>query len=191
MKSQYFTYSHFLFIILLWLLLISAEGDAGSGKHFALKKMLLQSPDLARCAQSEVSAFARFQHHSILPLLDSVTLTETTTSGSVKVMYLLFPLMERGSLRQVLNSRLDASRRSLPPLVDILTDFVSICEALNVLHTYKPSYVHQDLKPENILIGADWRPYLMDFGSVRLAEVPIKDRSKALRVADEAASVRG
>ena len=168
--------------------------------------MFLQSSDFTRCAHAEVAAFQRFQHPNILPLVDSVNLVESGEGAGagkdvkIKVMYMLFPLMPRGSLRDVLNGRLllspardapsSSSPVSLPPLEDILTDFVSLCEALNVLHTCQPSYVHQDLKPENVLIGDDGRPYLMDFGSVRLADVPIKDRSKALKVAEEAASVR-
>lgn len=107
-------------------------------------------------------------------------------------MYLLLPLIPQ-SLRDVLNTRMSPSTSSqsgvsLPTLASILADFYSICSALNVLHTFRPSYVHQDVKPENILIG-EGGPLLMDFGSVRLAEVPIRDRSKALKVADDAAAV--
>jgi serine/threonine kinase 16 len=102
---------------------------------------------------------------------------------------MLFPLMSRGSLRDVLNIQMKSPHTSLPSLIEVLVDFVAISEALNVLHTYQPAYVHQDLKPENILIGEDGTPYLMDFGSVRLADVPIRDRNKALKVAEDAASV--
>lgn len=173
----------------------SGSSSSSGKQQFALKKMFLQSNDYSRCAHAEVAAFQRFQHPNILPLLDSVSLVESQKEVKIKVMYMLFPLMSRGSLRDVLNTRLLLSsssppRASLPPLHEILTDFVSLCEALNVLHTCQPAYVHQDLKPENVLIGSDGCPYLMDFGSVRLAEVPIRDRSKALKVAEEAASVR-
>jgi len=169
-----------------------ALNEEGSRRRFALKKMFLQSSDFERCAQSEVTAFGRFRHANILPLVDSVTLVEASAGGGggkVKVMYMLFPLMPRGSLRDVLNSQMDGSSRDpLPSLHQVLHDFVAVAEALNVLHTFQPAYVHQDLKPENVLIGADGTPFLMDFGSVRLADVPIRDRSKALKVAEDAAS---
>jgi hypothetical protein len=35
-----------------------------------------------------------------------------------------------------------------PKLSHILVDFLSICDALLVLHNFSPSYVHQDIKPE-------------------------------------------
>lgn len=161
---------------------------ASGPSQFALKKMILQSTEFERCALSEVNSFNRFQHSNILPLLDHVSLLESGSDGQVKVMYMLFPLMEKGSLRDVLNRQLTSPNSSLPSLSEVLFDFISICEALNVLHSFKPAYVHQDLKPENIVIGGDGRPYLMDFGSVRLADVPIKDRSKALKVAEDAAT---
>jgi serine/threonine kinase 16 len=152
--------------------------------------MFLQSSEFERCAQSEVTSFARFRHSNILPLLDSVSLLESSSGNKSKVMYMLFPMMPRGSLRDVLNARIHGtSSDPLPPLHLILADFISIAEALNVLHTFQPAYVHQDLKPENVLVGADGTPYLIDFGSVRLADVPIRDRSKALKVAEEAATV--
>ncbi len=111
----------------------------------------------------------------LLFLVDHITLVE----NNVKVVYMLFPLMQRGSLRDVLNERMNDHGLKIS-LLEVISDFVAICEALNVLHTFKPAYVHQDIKPENILIGNDGKPYLTDFGSVRLADVPIRDRSKVM-----------
>lgn len=171
------------------MLSVSTDGT----NRYALKKMFLQSSEFERCAQSEVTAFGRFHHPNILKLLDSVTVLEASGGREkVKVMYLLFPLLPRGSLRDVLNSRLDGtSRDPLPTLLEVLGDFLAIAEALNVLHTFGPAYVHQDVKPENVLVRADGTPILMDFGSVRLADVPVRDRSKALKVAEDAALVSG
>eukprot|EP01035_Chromulina_nebulosa_P020003 gene20003-25976_t len=69
----------------------------------------------------------------------------------------------------------------------MLIDYKQILEAVNLLHSYQPSYIHQDIKPENILIDSDGTPLLTDFGSVRLAEIHITSRKQALIVSEEAA----
>jgi len=63
------------------------------------------------------------------------------------IAYMLFPLAKRGSLRHQLNQRIE-SNLSRPDYKSILHDFKNICGAVNVMHTYIPSYVHQDIKPE-------------------------------------------
>jgi serine/threonine protein kinase len=111
---------------------------------FALKKMYVQSPELALCARTEIEAFQRFHHSSILNLVDSKNVVERNGEN---VVYMLFPYMQYGSLRGVLNNWNNETQRR-PKLSHILVDFVSVCDALQVLHGYNPSYVHQDIKPE-------------------------------------------
>mmetsp|Transcript_7680 Transcript_7680/g.11394 ORF Transcript_7680/g.11394 Transcript_7680/m.11394 type:complete len:344 (+) Transcript_7680:58-1089(+) len=154
---------------------------SSGGKTYALKKMYLQSVEFERCALMEVASFKKFHHPNILKLLDSVSRTENKS----RVMYMLFPFMEQGSLRNILLRR-ERGQLPRPSLREILTDFTAICEAVGVLHAYNPAYVHQDIKPENILIAEDGTPLLTDFGSVRLADVNIISRSQALSIADEA-----
>jgi hypothetical protein len=115
----------------------------GNGRKYAVKKMFMQSAEFERCAMTEVESFKRFRHSNILKMLECSRKTE----NSSPVMFMLFPLMEQGSLRAVLDRRFNhLSPR--PSLREMLTDFTAICEAVNVLHTYSPSYVHQDIKPE-------------------------------------------
>lgn len=151
-------------------------------KVYAVKKMLAQSQELADIAAVEIKSYGMFKHKHILELLDYLKVEE----GGMSVIYLLFPYFERGSLRDNLTSIL-AETIPKPSVVSVLQNFLNICKAINVLHSYKPSaFVHQDIKPENILIGADNTPYLIDFGSVRTADVPINSRRDAMRVMDEA-----
>lgn len=114
-----------------------------SGKNYAVKKMYMHSPEFQRCAMVEVESFNRFQHSNILKLLEYSQRTENSTP----VMYMLFPLMEQGSLRTILTRRQN-HLSARPCLRELLTDFTAICEAINVLHSYSPPYVHQDIKPE-------------------------------------------
>jgi serine/threonine protein kinase len=128
----------------------------GQVQKYAVKKMFLQSKDLESCAMTEVESLQRFQHPNILKLISYVKRDEGRAGGGgggggqgggQQVMYMLFPLIENGSLRNVLNRR-ERQVSMKPKLREVLTDFTAVCEALNVLHSFQPSYVHQDIKPE-------------------------------------------
>ena len=43
-----------------------------------------------------------------------------------------------------------------------------ICDALNVLHSHKPSIIHRDIKPSNFIITSSGKVKLIDFDSSRL-----------------------
>ncbi|KAJ1406555.1 hypothetical protein B484DRAFT_404104, partial [Ochromonadaceae sp. CCMP2298] len=90
----------------------------------------------------------------------------------------------KGSLRDLLGAVVNG-RAPRPPLREVLAKFVCVCEALNVLHSFEPSYVHQDVKPDNIMIGDDGMPVLMDLGSVRTATRHVRTRKDELRISEE------
>lgn len=110
---------------------------------YAIKRMMLQSREMEDIASVEVSAYLRFKHPNIISLLDSVKVPEI---GSISI-YMLFPYMERGSLRDHLNLVLNGRANKLPLKV-ILSQFIQICDAVHVMHTHSPGFVHQDIKPE-------------------------------------------
>lgn len=144
-----------------------------TGYPYALKRMLLQSPEAADIAKNEIQAFRRFKHHNILQLID---FHEVVENSNRKVMYLLLPYCHAGSLRNRLNDILENKANKLS-LKQTLVEFQQICEAVNVLHMFHPTtYIHQDIKPENILYNDKGVPLLTDFGSVRVAEVRIESR---------------
>jgi serine/threonine protein kinase len=165
--------------------------DRNGLTKYALKKILIQSIDFENIVKTEIDAFCRFKHPNILTLIDY---NINNKEKGNRIAYLLFPLINAGSLRSIINNRIEVGKNGGTwhkirkfNLYDVLEDFASICSAFNVLHSYNPSYVHQDIKPENILICNDGTPLLTDFGSVRLANVTINTRSDSLKVADEAA----
>jgi serine/threonine protein kinase len=123
--------------------------DINDSKSYAVKKMLLQSPENITMANVEVSSLKRFQHPHIIKLLDVIETTEQ--NQKLRVMYLLLPFYHHGNLREYLNLILHRTINK-PPLQSILRDFLSICDAIRILHQFQPSYVHQDIKPEVILI---------------------------------------
>ena len=163
-------------------------------RKYALKKIFLNSPEVQTIVEMELFALASFKHVNILPLIDfsyskSSQQRHSNHNYSGRSICLLFPLMERGSLRHFLDAQREGRVRR-PSLKSCLTQFNAICGAVQVLHAFSPSsYVHQDIKPDNILISSDGRPLLTDFGSVRPALREVRSRLDALRVMDEAASL--
>ena len=170
-----------------------------SNRKYAVKKINLQSDEIDRSFEMETRAYQLFKHRNIIDIVDFMTMPASHTG--CKVGYILFPLMDM-SLRDVLNRGVlalgkkdDESQRialarlsSSDSLIKVLNDFLGIAKAFNVMHTFEPDpFVHQDIKPENILISSNGKPLLCDFGSMRLANVTIDSRQKALAVADEAA----
>ncbi len=153
---------------------------------YAVKMIFMHSEEFTRSAKQEVAAYNLFQHKNILKLLDHMV---ADTETDQKAMYLLFPFQHGGNLRQMLDNRIsNPDKFPKLSLKKVFSGFKSICEAVNVLHTHEPPYVHQDIKPDNILFGDDGNLLLMDFNSVRLADVKINTRSDGLALADEAAS---
>lgn len=115
----------------------------GAAPEYALKKMLLQSAELERIAVTEIEAFEKFKHKNILKLVDYTRVNE----NGIMTAYLLFPYKHRGSLRDHMNI-MASQPRNRATLVEVIRGFTSICEALQILHSSQPSYVHQDIKLE-------------------------------------------
>ena len=123
----------------------AARSPTSNRVKYVVKKVFVQSADFERSVKAEVEAFQRFQHPNILQMIDHIF--EDGRRG--KIAYMLFPLAKRGSLRMLLNQRIQ-SNLPRPEMKYIFQDFKSICAAVNTLHTFDPSYVHQDIKPEVI-----------------------------------------
>ena len=133
----------------------------GEPKEFAVKKMLAQTKELNQIARIEVDSYRRFRHKNILSLIDSTVCVQ----NGFTTFYLLFPYMEYGSLRDVLNNIMDG-KASRPTLAQVLASFVDVCDAINLLHNHDPSYVHQDIKPEVCI--ADLRVCVLVSWAVRV-----------------------
>lgn len=110
---------------------------------YAIKRMMLQSREIEDIASVEVGAYLKFKHPNIICLLDSVKVSEI---GGISI-YMLFPYLKKGSLRDHLNLVVDGKANKLPLKV-ILSQFMQICDAVHLMHTHSPGFVHQDIKPE-------------------------------------------
>jgi serine/threonine protein kinase len=146
-----------------------------TGDVFALKKLYLQSAELQRSAETEIDSLKKFRHENIIKMIDYTFANE---SGKGQIALILLPFTPGGSLRDVINHQLKFQLHSKPKLMATLSQFLDVCRALSVLHTYSPAFVHRDIKPENILFNDKGRPLLIDFGSVAPADVPVNTRQE-------------
>ncbi|POM59904.1 NAK/MPSK protein Kinase [Phytophthora palmivora] len=156
--------------------------DTDTGEAFALKKVLCQTDEQVQLAKAEIQAHKSFAHPNIMPLSDYAVVS--TVSDTFEY-YLLFPFMENGTLRDMINTAISQDVRI--PEAQILDMFLQICRAVAELHSKSPPLAHRDIKPENVMLSDEGEPLLTDFGSVTTADVIISKRSDALLLQENAA----
>ncbi|TMW58672.1 hypothetical protein Poli38472_010231 [Pythium oligandrum] len=156
--------------------------DAATGEAFALKKILCQTEEQIAMAKQEIEMHRSFMHPNIMPISDYAVVSLDT---HVHEYYLLFPFIENGTLREMIDISLQ-QRTPIPERV-IFDIFLKICRAVGELHARSPPLAHRDLKPENVLLTRDNDPILTDFGSVAIGDVTISKRSDALLLQEHAA----
>jgi len=120
--------------------------NVNTGSIYAIKKICVQCEEQNMLVANEIEAFHKFKHSHILKLIESSIQID---SNNQKVAHLIFPFA-CGNLRNFLDSRLQ-NHVEPPNLFETLANFISICEAVCVLHSFIPAYVHQDIKPDVML----------------------------------------
>ncbi|KAF0685058.1 Aste57867_22986 [Aphanomyces stellatus] len=158
--------------------------DTDTLGQFAMKKIMCQSAEQRHLVTHEMGVHKKCRHKHLMPLVDyAVTRTPQPEQSTY---FLLFPLVENGSLRHYIDSfRL---LQSFMPEKAILDIFLKICQAVGFMHSQHPPLTHRDIKPENVLLDHDLDPVLTDFGSVVEGDLVISTRADALN-AQEVASI--
>eukprot|EP00644_Phytophthora_capsici_P004447 jgi/Phyca11/565693/estExt2_Genewise1.C_PHYCAscaffold_190005 len=156
--------------------------DTDTGEAFALKKVLCQTEEQVQLAKAEIKAHKAFAHPNIMPLSDYAVVS---TGPETFEYYLLFPFMENGTLRAMIDTAISQDVRI--PEGQILDMFLQVCRAVAELHSKSPPLAHRDIKPENVMLSDEGEPLLTDFGSVTTADVTISKRSDALLLQELAA----
>eukprot|EP00300_Choanocystis_sp_HF-7_P040422 c6907_g1_i1.p1 GENE.c6907_g1_i1~~c6907_g1_i1.p1 ORF type:complete len:347 (-),score=53.59 c6907_g1_i1:130-1044(-) len=158
-----------------------------NGGVYALKKIVLTTPEAEHAAHAEIAAFNAFSAPGLLSLIGSTT-TETArtpTGGRVRAVLLLTPFYGK-SLGAYVVSGATAPREQLWPEQKLLVVFLGICEAIAVLHHAVPPQAHRDIKPDNVLLADGDSPIVIDLGSIGPASVDVSTRALALEVQEEA-----
>ena len=130
--------------------------DQQVGREVAIKVLpreLLHSQEFRARFQREAEALAALEHPAIVPVYD--------VGAHDGQPYLVMRLMAGGSLAD----RLRQGPLSLGEAARIIGDL-----APALAHAHAAGVVHRDLKPANILFDQHDRPYLADFGIVKLAQ---------------------
>ncbi|KAF0707270.1 hypothetical protein AaE_013684 [Aphanomyces astaci] len=163
--------------------------DVDTMEQFAMKKIPCQSSEQRQLVSHELGyrmlliVHNKCRHKHLMPLVDYAVVH--TAAPDTSTYFLVFPLVENGSLRQYIDSF--RSRQAFMPERAVVDIFVKVSQAVAFLHAQEPCLVHRDIKPENILLDHDLDPILTDFGSVIQGDVAILTRSDALKAQEVAA----
>lgn len=114
--------------------------DKNTEKHYAMKKVLCQTPQQVELIKKEMQYHKNLTHPHLLALED-FAVEHVIESGGHQTYYLLFELYWRGSLRNHLN-HLQESRKNMPEGF-ILHLFERICQAVAVFHSHTPALAHR------------------------------------------------
>ncbi|KAH9096431.1 hypothetical protein LEN26_017455 [Aphanomyces euteiches] len=158
--------------------------DVETLEPFAMKKIVCQSEEQRHLVTHELDIHKKCRHKHLMPLVDYAVLHSSSPDKST--YFLLFPLVENGSLRHYIDSF--RSRQAFMPEKAVLDVFLKVCQAVAFMHAQQPPMTHRDIKPENVLLDHDLEPVLTDFGSVIEGDIVIATRADALN-AQEVASI--
>ena len=129
-----------------------------STKRVVALKVMLAGSFASRSArkrfQREVELAARFQHPSIVRVLESGLLP----AGQ---QYYAMDYLEGLTLDRYIAA-------SQPNVQAILGLFVELCAAVD--HAHDHGVIHRDLKPGNVIIDEQGKPHILDFGLAKAAD---------------------
>ena len=124
------------------------------GKHniYALKEMADQSRSARRQFEHEAQWLQALDHNHIPKVREYFEWRAR--------LYLVMDFVDGENLEQKLYKQ---GGRPLPE-EQVIAWILPICDALNYLHTRKPSILHRDVKPANIIVTPAGHPVLVDLG---------------------------
>lgn len=124
------------------------------GKHniYALKELADQSRSARRQFEHEAQWLQALDHNHIPKVREYFEWRSR--------LYLVMDFVDGENLEQKLYHQ---SGRPLPE-EQVIAWILPICDALQYLHTRKPSILHRDVKPANIIVTPAGHPVLVDLG---------------------------
>ena len=131
--------------------------DENLGMDVAVKENLYTSQEYARQFRLEAVILANLRHPNLPRVTDHFVIGD-------QGQYLIMDYIEGEDLRQRME------RSGVISEEEAILIGAAMCDALQYLHTRKPSIIHRDVKPGNVRITPDGHIYLVDFGLAKLVK---------------------
>jgi serine/threonine protein kinase/Tol biopolymer transport system component len=131
--------------------------DENLGVDVALKENLFTTDEYARQFRLEAVILANLRHPNLPRVSDHFVVGE-------QGQYLVMDFIEGEDLRQRME------RQGMITDDDATQIGAAMCDALNYLHSRKPSILHRDIKPGNVKITPDGHIFLVDFGLAKVVQ---------------------
>src|SRR5512136_1517760 len=133
--------------------------DNNLGVDVAVKENLYTSQEYARQFRLEAVILANLRHPNLPRVTDHFVVGD-------QGQYLIMDYIEGEDLRQRME-RIGSISEEEAILIG-----AAMCDALQYLHTRKPSVIHRDVKPGNVKITPEGSIFLVDFGLAKLVQGP-------------------
>ncbi|XP_069482459.1 cyclin-G-associated kinase [Ambystoma mexicanum] len=136
--------------------------DVGSGKDYALKRLLSNEEEKNKAIIQEVCFMKKLSGHPNIVQFCSAASIGKEESDTGQGEFLLLTELCKGQLVEFLNKAETKGPLSCDTLLKV---FYQTCRAVQHMHKQKPPIIHRDLKVENLLISNQGTIKLCDFGS--------------------------
>ncbi|KAM6227967.1 cyclin-G-associated kinase isoform 3-T3 [Spheniscus humboldti] len=136
--------------------------DLGSGKDYALKRLLSNEEEKNKAIIQEVCFMKKLSGHPNIVQFCSAASIGKEESDTGQGEFLLLTELCKGQLVEFLKRVESKGPISCDTVLKI---FYQTCRAVQHMHKQKPPIIHRDLKVENLLISNQGTIKLCDFGS--------------------------
>lgn len=136
--------------------------DLGSGREYALKRLLSSEEEKSRAIIQEVCFLKKLSGHPNIVQFCSAASIGKEESDTGQAEFLLLTELCKGQLVEFLRKIEPRGPLSCDTVLKI---FYQTCRAVQHMHRQKPPIIHRDLKVENLLLSNQGTIKLCDFGS--------------------------
>ncbi|XP_071388970.1 cyclin-G-associated kinase isoform X2 [Centroberyx affinis] len=144
--------------------------DIGSGKDYALKRLLSNEEEKNKDIIQEVCFMKKLSGHPNVVQFCSAASISKEESDTGQAEFLILTELCKGQLVDFIKR---VEQRAPMSCDTVLKIFYQSCRAVQHMHKQKPPIIHRDLKIENLLISNQGTIKLCDFGSsTTLAHYP-------------------
>ncbi|MFQ6646560.1 hypothetical protein Gotur_020108 [Gossypium turneri] len=133
-----------------------------TGQVVAVKKLHRSEDNILinnlKSFESEIIALLEIRHHNIVQMYGFCS--------HPKHSFLVYELVERGSLRMVLSNNEQAKELDWKKRLNVVK---GLADALSYMHHgHSQPIVHRDISSNNVLLDLDYEPRVSDFGTARI-----------------------